>query len=94
METYKRVNKLKGDALTVDTVNPDDRIIVWEPDDEDSVRKYTVCGTSFRDEDETMVIEVRSPDGQTQILPTSKVGLTCDRHSGLWTHIAILDDTE
>lgn len=89
-----RINPLKNDALTADTVVADQRIIVWKPGDEASTRRYTVLTTPYTDDEQDMVVEVRSEDGRELVLLTSEAGLTGGRFDGAWTHIAIENDQE
>jgi hypothetical protein len=92
MTTGTRVNPLHVEALTADDVQHGDRLLVWKPGEPTSTRHYTALGGWYPDDEDTMVIDVRDEDGTEHTFATSEIGLTGDRYSGVWTHIAIRDE--
>jgi hypothetical protein len=89
-----RVNPLREDALTIDTIRSGDRIVSWELGWENGVKHLTIMGEAYADGDGNMVVDVRHPDGCVTTELTSTVGLTGQRYTGQWTAIAIRDQEE
>lgn len=92
MVTLQRVNPLKHDALTVDTVKVDDKIIYWIPGNPTSVHRVTIeCGP-YTNDDGDYVVDVIHRDGHRSTELTSTLGLSGDRYHGGWTAAAELDE--
>lgn len=86
-----RVNPLKDDALTVDTVHVGMAIKYWTPGDGNSVRRAVIASAPYVNEHSDLVIDLRYPNRTESTELTSRVGLSSDRE-GAWTVIAIEDD--
>ena len=91
METTPRVNPLKDDAVTADTVQMGDHLIVWRPGDPDSRIEVTITSEVYYDDDSTMIIDATQA-GRESTFSTSELGLTANRHTGQWTRIAIINE--
>ncbi len=90
----RRMNPHKEDAVTADTVQPGDHLLVWQPNVPGSDKKVTITSPIDTDTDGTLVVEA-IVEGQGHTPSThacSVLGLTSNR-SGKWTHVAIYDYT-
>ncbi len=94
MSTKARTNPYKADALTSDTIAIGDKIIVWAPGNNQSVRRYTVIEGPTTDEHDDWYVVLQTDDGQVSNFLTSDVGLNGERYTGEWRHIAILDEED
>lgn len=90
----RRINPLKQDALTSDTIKPGEEIKYWEPGNPSSVHRVTILCLPYITEEGDMAVDVRHRDGHESVELTSAIGLTGDRFTGLWSAIAIPNDEE
>lgn len=93
MNVSMKVNPLKHDALTTDTISSGDRIRCWTPNKPETVRNLVVLNDPYTDGDGDQVVEVRHLDGRETVELASDLGLSGYRYSGEWTAIAIIDDS-
>lgn len=84
-------NPLHEDGLTADTIKTGDRIVVYVPRTMESARRYTVINTPFIDDDDDLVVTVRTEDGKEYDMLTSEAGLSGGRYDGIWTHVAVIN---
>lgn len=94
MSGVGRVNSLKNDAVTADTVKKGDKLICWIPGNSGSTRHVTIAGGPYVSDEDDLVVDVTHADGHTSTELTSTLGLTPDRYSGNWAAIAIFDEED
>ena len=92
MSGPQRVNPLKHDALTVDTIAVGDKIIYWIPKNPASVHRVTVEHGPYTNDDGDYVVDVIHRDGHRSTELTSTLGLSGDRYNGKWTAAAEIDE--
>lgn len=85
-------NPLHDGALTADTVEVGQRIVVYVPGLPDSARRYKVLSTSYVDDDGDRVIALGDKNGDEKVFLTSEAGLSGGRYDGIWTHVAVEED--
>lgn len=95
-EDTKRVNPLMEEGLVLGhpSAGVGETILVWRPGVEGSRRVYKILREADVDADGSLVMIVQDEDGKVRPVATSSLGLTCQRHSEDWTHVAVPDDTE
>lgn len=91
MEGRQWINPHKADAVTASTVEQGDHLIVWSPGIAGSREEITILSSVCWDNDGTMVVDA-IVGGHRGQYPTSRLGLTGDRYTGEWNHIAILNE--
>lgn len=94
MSGSKWFNPLNRDALTAADVSCGDQIICWQPGKSESTQHLTIVHGPHTDDDDNMVVVVRHKDGHETTELTSSVGLSGERYSGEWSHIAVHNEEE